>query len=256
MTTKDTLALALDALKLAEESLGSFVSDHGCSQSDMDNLDTVTAAITAIKQAQDVALINEGDMPKVQSKSSDPNSIVVENITVVETVGPTGVWVGEQQAITQETGNAANPEASAITAGNGQAQEPDHPGACKTCGNTYLASRTDVHKDKRPFIYCDCCGAMADSKTWYLTHGPAPKQAEPESCHQTGVCVRSGLAAENHARVIECAMRLVEHADFALGGILSADSKAKDIPSKAVSQVKSRHLAALRDALPTPPEAA
>lgn len=45
------------------------------------------------------------------------------------------------------------------------------PGACKTCGNEYLASRTDVYKDKRPFIYCDCCGAMADSKTWYLTHG-------------------------------------------------------------------------------------
>jgi Protein of unknown function (DUF551) len=60
-----------------------------------------------------------------------------------------------------------------------QAQEPDYPGACKTCGNTYLASRTDVHKDKRPFIYCDCCGAMADSKTWYLTHGTAPKQAVP-----------------------------------------------------------------------------
>ena len=60
-----------------------------------------------------------------------------------------------------------------------QAQYPEHPGACKTCGNTYLASRTDVYKDKRPFIYCDCCGAMADSKTWYLTHGPAPKQAEP-----------------------------------------------------------------------------
>ena len=36
----------LEALKLAEESLGSFVSDHGWSQSDMDNLDTVTAAIT------------------------------------------------------------------------------------------------------------------------------------------------------------------------------------------------------------------
>jgi hypothetical protein len=74
MTTKDVLALALEALKLAEESLGSFVSDHGWSQRDMDNLDTVTAAI---KQAQ--------------------------------------------QAITPETGNAATPLASAITAGNGQA---------------------------------------------------------------------------------------------------------------------------------------
>lgn len=50
-------------------------------------------------------------------------------------------------------------------------------------------------------------------------------------------------------RVLECAQRLVEHADFKLGGILSADSKARDIPSGAVSQVKSRHLAALRDAL-------
>jgi hypothetical protein len=50
-------------------------------------------------------------------------------------------------------------------------------------------------------------------------------------------------------RIVECAIRLVEHADFKLGGVLSADSKAKDIPSKAVSSVKARHLAALRDAL-------
>lgn len=56
-------------------------------------------------------------------------------------------------------------------------------------------------------------------------------------------------------RVIECAMRLVEHADFQLGGILSADSKARDIPSNAVSSVKARHLAALRDAIAgTPPQ--
>lgn len=40
---------------------------------------------------------------------------------------------------------------------------------------------------------------------------------------------------------------LVEN--FPLGGVLSADSKAKDIPSGAVSQVKARHLAALRDAI-------
>ena len=49
------------------------------------------------------------------------------------------------------------------------------------------------------------------------------------------------------ANVADAARRLVEHADFQLGGILSADSKAKDIPSKAVSQVKARHLASLRD---------
>jgi len=50
-------------------------------------------------------------------------------------------------------------------------------------------------------------------------------------------------------RIRECASRLVEYADFRLGGILSADSKAKDIPSRATSQVKARHLAALRDAI-------
>ena len=42
--------LMLEALKLAEESLGSFVSDHGWSQIDMDNLDTVTAAIAKGEQ--------------------------------------------------------------------------------------------------------------------------------------------------------------------------------------------------------------
>ncbi|MDH4481441.1 MAG: hypothetical protein QE279_01890 [Rhodoferax sp.] len=63
-------------------------------------------------------------------------------------------------------------------------------------------------------------------------------------------------AQADSGRIIECAKRLVEHADFQLGGILSADSKAKDIPSKAVSQVKSRHLAALRDALSAPPATA
>ena len=62
----------------------------------------------------------------------------------------------------------------------------------------------------------------------------------------------AGLVADD--RITECAKRLVEHADFQLGGILSADSKAKDTPSKAVSQVKSRHLAALRDALAASPK--
>ena len=50
-------------------------------------------------------------------------------------------------------------------------------------------------------------------------------------------------------RVIECAARLVAHADFQLGGVLGAHSKPKEIPSNAVSKVKARHLAALRDAL-------
>lgn len=34
------------------------------------------------------------------------------------------------------------------------------------CGNDYLAIRTDIYKDKREFVYCDVCGALADRKTW------------------------------------------------------------------------------------------
>ena len=39
---------------------------------------------------------------------------------------------------------------------------------CAVCGNSYLAIKTHIYKDKREFIYCDCCGAMADRKTWML----------------------------------------------------------------------------------------
>ena len=49
---KEVNQVMLEALKLAENSLGSFVSDHGWSQSDMDNLDAVTAAITINKGEQ------------------------------------------------------------------------------------------------------------------------------------------------------------------------------------------------------------
>ncbi|WP_228897784.1 hypothetical protein [Acidovorax sp. Leaf73] len=59
----------------------------------------------------------------------------------------------------------------------------------------------------------------------------------------------TNTAERDLVRIAECAARLVEHADFRLGGVLSADSKTRDIPSRACSQVKSRHLAALRDAL-------
>ena len=57
-------------------------------------------------------------------------------------------------------------------------------------------------------------------------------------------------------RVYEAAKRLVDHADFQLGGVLSAKSKSRDIPSNAASKVKARHLASLRDALAkAPPQA-
>ena len=48
---KELLQQALDALENAENSLGSFVSDHGWSQSDMDIMDNTTATIIAVKRA-------------------------------------------------------------------------------------------------------------------------------------------------------------------------------------------------------------
>jgi len=45
------------------------------------------------------------------------------------------------------------------------------------CGNSYLAIRTDLYKDKREFIYCDCCGAMADRETWHRATLPAAAEA-------------------------------------------------------------------------------
>lgn len=47
----------------------------------------------------------------------------------------------------------------------------------------------------------------------------------------------------------ERAQRLVNNASWQLGGCLSSESRAKDIPSKAGSWVTARNLASLRDAL-------
>ncbi len=59
------------------------------------------------------------------------------------------------------------------------------------------------------------------------------------------------LRKENAAllKIKECAQRLADHAESGLGGCLSDDSPARDIPSNAVSMVKARHLASLRAAL-------
>lgn len=73
----------------------------------------------------------------------------------------------------------------------------------------------------------------------------------------TTTAIREALAQQKVStdRIVECANRLVEHSDSRLGGCLSADSKAREIPSNAVSHVKARHLAALRAALAEAAEA-
>ncbi|NWF45426.1 hypothetical protein F3K02_09220 [Hydrogenophaga sp. D2P1] len=71
---------------------------------------------------------------------------------------------------------------------------------------------------------------------------------------QARAAIEANTPAVPDARIVECARRLIEHADFALGGCLSASSKVRDIPSNACSQVKARHLAALRDALAAAPQ--
>lgn len=105
---------------------------------------------------------------------------------------------------------------------------------------------------------------------WYFLKNQIPAQAAPSAplLQDADRALSKALAATPEAyrrpkaalsavpedRVRECAQRLVDAADFQLGGALSAQSKAKEIPSKAVSQVKARHLAALRDALAAAPK--
>lgn len=97
MTTKDTLALALEALeKVHYEVINSGVNNYALL---VKRIAEAHEAITAIKQAQE---------PRVK---------------LIPTAEEMGTPM-QAQAITPETGNAATPEASAITAGNGQAQEP------------------------------------------------------------------------------------------------------------------------------------
>jgi transcription elongation factor Elf1 len=40
------------------------------------------------------------------------------------------------------------------------------PQNCPECGNAHLAIRTDIYKDGREFVYCDCCGCLADRRVW------------------------------------------------------------------------------------------
>jgi hypothetical protein len=155
MTTKDeALALALEAL---EEHDGNYAQSNASAA-------RVIAAITAIKQAQDGALIDEGT---------------------------------KQQAITPETGNAAPPEASAITAGNGQAQEPVN-GAAKewTPDMAHLANewadaatngpvildnvRSGIYtfEEAKKMMTADFEHCREVARKVKATH-PAPKQAEP-----------------------------------------------------------------------------
>jgi hypothetical protein len=37
---------------------------------------------------------------------------------------------------------------------------------CPNCGNSYLAIRTDMYKDEREFVYCDCCGCITERDVW------------------------------------------------------------------------------------------
>lgn len=76
--------------------------------------------------------------------------------------------VQSQQAITPETGNAAPPEASAITAGNGQAQEPVD---AKRIAECLAVLRPKV---KRLWPHEQALEELVR----YAAH-PAPKQAEP-----------------------------------------------------------------------------
>jgi len=168
MTTKDVLALALEALVIADN-MQKFGKAYSC-EALLEGDAKIQAAITAIKQAQE---------PKVK---------------LIPTAEEMGTPM-QPQAITPETGNAANPLASAITAGNGQAQEP-----VKAIHQVYMG---DGWKDKpasEMWMYTPEQGWESKYVRTVYTH-PAPKQAEPASCRIELVVAIHTLASHYENRL-------------------------------------------------------
>lgn len=62
---------------------------------------------------------------------------------------------------------------------------------CPVCANAYLAIRTDIYKDKREFVYCDCCGAMATVPLWTAAQSP-----EIARLRELAATCYAGLGAE------------------------------------------------------------
>ena len=101
-------------------------------------------------------------------------------------------------------------------------------------------------------VICTRCGQLISCFDGsHLCEQRAPIAALPTLQEVSQDSELDRLRAENARlqRIKECAKRLVETADANLGGCLSDDSPARDIPSNAVSMVKARHLASLRAAL-------
>jgi hypothetical protein len=204
MTTKDTLALALEALELASITVDNFTVQAKCQD-----------AITAIKQAQQQPEKTALDFFIEDTQAHCPYCDGTGDVHSID-----GEWRGvcscqqAQQAITPETGNAANPLASAITAGNGQAPYSncrfricDLPGQCKGEGKCHHPA---VQQAQEPVGYSERWYGSGDDRGWWIVRGglvkrehvaflgesvasdeaskivsalnathPAPKQAEP-----------------------------------------------------------------------------
>ncbi len=64
-----------------------------------------------------------------------------------------------------------------------------------SCGNEYLAIRTDVYKDKREFVYCDCCGALGTVKLWQARDDGASTKLERDRC--IAICQDAGNKAND-----------------------------------------------------------
>ena len=192
MTTKDVLALALEALESSHEWLQNYdySGDYPETELCQRNID----AITAIKQAQQAQAEVMVDMtPPATARDKwmyeqgrlaerDPRTHVIEQAQDEGVCK--GAWVlgtacgtcskciatkpqAPKQAITPETGNSSTLEASAITSGNGQAQEPVACGCCN--GTGWVVRDPDIGTDQE----CFCCNGSGKAET-----ESAPKQAQ------------------------------------------------------------------------------
>ena len=206
MTTKDeALRIALEALEkiigYTENWPASFTA-HDCWKRDKVS---ALQAITAIKQAQDVPETNFGNMPQAQQAQEPVEARVpLTNERITELYNEACAdWKNRYDrpvafahlieaahkihaAITPETGNAAPPEASAITSGNGQAQEPVERELVRRLYvelfhvNQQFTSVLD--EDGEPIAYTgrEVRDVLSDAKAFLEANPPAPKQAEPE----------------------------------------------------------------------------
>ncbi len=208
---------------------------------------------------------NEFHLVEIGQRGNGLHAQTVKAITAITAI---------KQAITPETGNAATPEASAITAGNGHAPYSncrfricDLPGQCKGEGKCHHPA---VQQAQEPVaIAKDCTFQATVGSIGIVVGGPAPKQAEPaikesltvqwqpiESAPKDGTVI--DLWHEEFGRYPDCYWGLPAHTCGEMGSLCDSDVHSMDegwVDTFNEIQFPANQYTHWMK-LPTPPEAA